>query len=679
MIYYSLEKLAKRKSDPNISYDLNDLVYLPGDWRGPRGSLSAAERARNARLLNIALRRPWTIKQKSLQGNFYLLEQRDIQDPETGLYYSWTIGNLGFGGTHHNLPTTQDLRRGFREYVARADAREREEREEKQREQLQEFSRKSPNLEAWSKLNCETVEDCQKIIGDIFNFLETRREYIPIQAKLYKKFTGTLLRWDTVSYSQLYKDCKTVEDYQKIIRDIFEFIGRHYPPIRKRLYKSLEGRMRFRMKKKKRPRKKSRHTTKIKSRKPAKKKSRKPAKKKSRKPAKKKSRKPAKKKSRKPAKKKSRKPAKKKSRKPAKKKSRKPAKKKSDLTKLSVKNLKLKLKLLKLPVSGKKSVLIERLLLSGRYNPDNDDILTAVLSGKSQSVPGKRKAKRKTKFKMWVGEHDHSGLNSLQDGENLIGVEVPSTAVRKGDIIEHGKALSNGLGKTSYHFVLSTTTYTPRLVDRRISGEIEKAINDKKLIHIQTYVKPGTKAYVTVERDRSGRVTQIFDESYITTVDGTRQIGWGISKTEILQFLTTDLLNLVKNGAMRLPHAINIMQELNIKTRAWIEDKFNIVKSGGPILSFPDVIINALNDLKRDIRETEEGSTQAMNRRAEDEKVLAGIFKTQINVFDLREDGDTIQEFVRIGEGGEMTGTVNVLRRGENYNELVPKSHYQEE
>ncbi len=641
MIYYSLEKLAKRKSDPNISYDLNDLVYLPGDWRGPRGSLSAAERARNARLLNIALRRTWTIKQKSLQGNFYLLEQRDIQDPETGLYYSWTIGNLGFGGTHHNLPTTQDLRRGFREYVARADAREREEREEKQRvaydkqasEQLQEFSRKSPNLEAWSKLNCETVEDCQKIIGDIFNFLETRREYIPIQAKLYKKFTGTLLRWDTVSYSQLYKDCKTVEDYQKIIRDIFEFIGRHYPPIRKRLYKSLEGRMRFRMKKKKRPRKKSRHTTKIKSRKPAKKKSRKPAKKKSRKPA-----------------------------------------KKSDLTKLSVKNLKLKLKLLKLPVSGKKSVLIERLLLSGRYNPDNDDILTAVLSGKSQSVPGKRKAKRKTKFKMWVGEHDHSGLNSLQDGENLIGVEVPSTAVRKGDIIEHGKALSNGLGKTSYHFVLSTTTYTPRLVDRRISGEIEKAINDKKLIHIQTYVKPGTKAYVTVERDRSGRVTQIFDESYITTVDGTRQIGWGISKTEILQFLTTDLLNLVKNGAMRLPHAINIMQELNIKTWAWIEDKFNIVKSDGPILSFPDVIINALNDLKRDNRETWEGSTQAMNRRAEDEKVLAGMFETRINVFDLGEDG-TIQEFVRIGEGGEMTGTVNVLRIGENYEELVPKRH----
>ena len=71
----------------------------------------------------------------------------------------------------------------------------------------------------------------------------------------------------------------------------------------------------------------------------------------------------------------------------------------SDLTKLSVKNLKLKLKLLKLPVSGKKSVLIERLLRSGRYNPDNDDILT-VLSGKSQSVSGKRKAKRKKSRKV---------------------------------------------------------------------------------------------------------------------------------------------------------------------------------------------------------------------------------------------------------------------------------------
>ena len=636
MIYYSLEKLAKRKSDPNISYDLNDLVYLPGDWRGPRGSLSAAERARNARLLNIALRRPWTIKQKSLQGNFYLLEQRDIQDPETGLYYSWTIGNLGFGGTHHNLPTTQDLRRGFREYVARADAREREEREEKQRvaydkqasEQLQEFSRKSPNLEAWSKLNCETVEDCQKIIGDIFNFLETRREYIPIQAKLYKKFTGTLLRWDTVSYSQLYKDCKTVEDYQKIIRDIFEFIGRHYPPIRKRLYKSLEGRMRFRMKKKKRPRKKSRHTTKIKSRKPAKKKSRKPAKKKSRKPAKKKSRKPAKKKSRKPAKKKSRKPAKKKSRKPAKKKSRKPAKKKSDLTKLSVKNLKLKLKLLKLPVSGKKSVLIERLLLSGRYNPDNDDILTAVLSGKSQSVPGKRKAKRKTKFKMNSG---------LQDGKNMIVVEVPLNASEMGKITEHGHVGQKGDKETrSYHFLLPTTTYKPGVVGARYP----RAIKKEELIHIQTYVKPGNKAYVTVERDpSSGQVTQIFDES---TVDGTRQIGWGI----------------LKKTAPMAPRSY--------KNMAWIDANFTKVEGKGPIYRYRDAIINQLNRYNR------ETWTQAMNRRAY-ENVLADMFETRINVFDLGEDG-TIQEFVHGSVFGGVD-PVNVLRIGENYEELVPKRH----
>jgi len=306
----------------------------------------------------------------------------------------------------------------------------------------------------------------------------------------------------------------------------------------------------------------------------------------------------------------------------------------SDLTKLSVKNLKLKLKLLKLPVSGKKSVLIERLLLSGRYNPDNDDILTAVLSGKSQSVPGKRKAKRKTKFKM---------NSSLQDGKNIIVVEVPWNASEMGKITEHGHVGQKGVKETSsYHFLQPTTTYKPGVASADYPREIKKG----ELIHIQTYVKKGNKAYVTVERDpSSGQVTQIFDES---TVDGKRQIGWGI----------------LKKTAPMAPRSY--------KNMAWIDANFKTVEGKGPIYRYRDAIINQLN---RYNRETGEGSTQAMNRRAEYEQKIADMFGTQINVFDLGED-DTIQVFVRIGSTPPKTEPVNVLRIGENYEELVPKRHF---
>jgi len=179
--------------------------------------------------MKIASGRPWNIKQIRHRGRniYHVLEQRDITDPVTGDIFTWK--------TIHDPPTKDVLDRGFQEYVSRVNEEERA-RQEKRRQnifekaagsQIREFSRKSPNLEAWSKLNCSTVEDCQKIINHVFRFLED------------------------------------------------------YPPIRQRLYKSLEGKMRFRMKNSRKPRKKSKKP----KRKPRKK-SKKP-KRKSRKPRKK--------------------------------------------------------------------------------------------------------------------------------------------------------------------------------------------------------------------------------------------------------------------------------------------------------------------------------------------------------------------------------------------------------
>jgi len=250
MNYHAIENLARRRANPQMNYSPGDLVYLPRGWRegAPSGTLTKSERDRNERLMKVASRRPWNIKQIRHMGRnvYHVLEQRDIIDPVTGNIFTWR--------TIHDPPTKDVLDRGFQEYVSREEAEERA-RQEKRRqdifekeagEQISEFSRKSPDLEAWSKLNCSTVEDCQKIINHIFRFLED------------------------------------------------------YPPIRERLYKSLEGKMRFRMKNSRKPRKKSKKKPRKKSKK---KKSRKPIKK-SKKP-KRKSRKPIKKskKSRKPRKK----------------------------------------------------------------------------------------------------------------------------------------------------------------------------------------------------------------------------------------------------------------------------------------------------------------------------------------------------------------------------------------
>jgi len=235
MNVFELNKLNRRRTQLKDGVDMpfydNDLVYLPSKWRNT--GLPDYQKP----LYEAALQRPWRIKKISYGGRNpnYELEQQNVPDNQ-GMYYKMT-----------DYATSQDLKQGFHDFVAREEEDEKREHEGKLKtmyknqagDQLIEFSRKSHNLEAWSKLNCATVEDCQKIIRDISNFL---------------------------------KD---------------------YPPIRDRLYKSLEGRMRFRMKKKKRPRKKSKHKTKRKSRKPKRKpkrKSRKP-KRKSRKP-KRKSRKP---------------------------------------------------------------------------------------------------------------------------------------------------------------------------------------------------------------------------------------------------------------------------------------------------------------------------------------------------------------------------------------------------
>jgi len=233
MNYHAIENLARRRVDPKMNYSPGDYVYLPRGWRegAPSGTLTKAERDRNERLMKIASRRPWTIKEIRHMGRnvYHVLQQRDIIDPVTGDIFTWT--------TFHNPPTKDVLDRGFQEYINHLDAEERAMQEKRRKEifekeageQISEFARKSPDLEAWSKLNCSTVEDCQKIINHIFKFLED------------------------------------------------------YPPIRQRLYKSLEGKMRFRMKNSRKPRKKSK--TKRKSRKPRKK-SKKP-KRKSRKPRKK--------------------------------------------------------------------------------------------------------------------------------------------------------------------------------------------------------------------------------------------------------------------------------------------------------------------------------------------------------------------------------------------------------
>ncbi len=231
MNYHAIENLARRRVNPQMNYSPGDFVYLPRGWRegAPSGALTKSERDRNERLMKIASGRPWNIKQIRHRGRniYHVLEQRDITDPVTGDIFTWK--------TIHDPPTKDVLDRGFQEYVSRVNEEERA-RQEKRRQnifekaagsQIREFSRKSPNLEAWSKLNCSTVEDCQKIINHVFRFLED------------------------------------------------------YPPIRQRLYKSLEGKMRFRMKNSRKPRKKSKKP----KRKPRKK-SKKP-KRKSRKPRKK--------------------------------------------------------------------------------------------------------------------------------------------------------------------------------------------------------------------------------------------------------------------------------------------------------------------------------------------------------------------------------------------------------
>jgi len=220
MNYHAIENLARRRVNPQMNYSPGDFVYLPRGWRegAPSGALTKSERDINERLMRIASRRPWNIKQIRHRGNnvYHVLEQRDIVDPVTGNIFTWR--------TIHDPPTKDVLDRGFQEYVSREEAEDNRFKEKRRQDifekeagsQIREFSRKSPDLEAWSKLNCSTVKDCQKIINHVFRFLED------------------------------------------------------YPPIRQRLYKSLEGKMRFRMKTSRKPRKKSKKP-KRKSRKPIKK------------------------------------------------------------------------------------------------------------------------------------------------------------------------------------------------------------------------------------------------------------------------------------------------------------------------------------------------------------------------------------------------------------------------
>ena len=258
-----LIKLDQREGKTPI-YQVGQKVYLPMHWRerAPIGALTKYERDRNERLMEIASGRPWNIKKILNIGTpnpYHVLEQQDITDPFTDVTWTWN--------TIHDPPTKDVLDRGFQEYVNRVNAEKRARQEEKRARQeekrqesfeqavgFREFYRKSPNLEAWGKLRCETVEDCRKIIKKMFQFLEG---YPTIRERLYKSL-GHGRRWDTVSYSQLCKDCKTVEDCRKIIRDIFEFIGKGYPTIRERLYKSLKHGMRFRIKKSKRKSRKRR-------------------------------------------------------------------------------------------------------------------------------------------------------------------------------------------------------------------------------------------------------------------------------------------------------------------------------------------------------------------------------------------------------------------------------------
>ena len=157
-------------------YREGQVVYLPTNWRekAPIGALTNFERARNERLMKIAEVRPWNIKEiRGRMGrNTYVLEQHDITDPDTGVVWTWN--------TIHDPPTKDVLDRGFQEYVNRVRQKS---FEQAVGLQLNQLSHKYPNLEAWGKLRCETVEDCRKIIKEMFQFL---KEYPTIRERLYK-------------------------------------------------------------------------------------------------------------------------------------------------------------------------------------------------------------------------------------------------------------------------------------------------------------------------------------------------------------------------------------------------------------------------------------------------------------------------------------------------------------
>ena len=162
-------------------YQEGQEVYLPMHWRerAPIGALTKSVRDRNERLMKIASGRPWNIKQILNIGTpntYHVLEQRDITDPVTGDIFTWK--------TIHDPPTKDVLDRGFQEHVSRVNAEKRQKSfEQAVGPQFREFLKEYPNLEAWGKLRCETVEDCRKIIKEMFQFL---KEYPTIRERLYK-------------------------------------------------------------------------------------------------------------------------------------------------------------------------------------------------------------------------------------------------------------------------------------------------------------------------------------------------------------------------------------------------------------------------------------------------------------------------------------------------------------
>ena len=176
-------------------------VYLPMHWR--KNELHG-----NAKLLNeTALNNPWVIKNDTTNHNtgevIYELEQTDV------------VNNLGIAYTlKESGVTKKDLIAGEIERVVKAQATN--------------FLDEKPK--AYSKLRCETVEKCQKII----------EELVP-KAKM----------------------AEAISNYLKT----------EHPVIHRKMYNGL-GRMRFRIKKSKRTKRKSRKRRSVKrkaSRKPKKK------------------------------------------------------------------------------------------------------------------------------------------------------------------------------------------------------------------------------------------------------------------------------------------------------------------------------------------------------------------------------------------------------------------------